>query len=653
VERNIYLPYQELEAIFEKDGPGADGALSGVPPIVERAESEAGEKPEEEPPLGGVVKSAVYTAQVTGEGDAASLVIQGKIEVESFRKGWATIGLGRVPLNIIEAKTGEASLSLGDQGYELLVPKKGVYTVELTRLAPVRHEESGFSAKPSLPRSPVSRLVAVVPGKDWRFELGGNLPFTTGPDGKDSRIEFSFGEMQEVAIALEPGWRRQPSHPFAFCGHDTSLPSRGGRDSNDRGLALPHSPGRVDHFELEVPASHEVLLVEGDNLKEWSLSPAGKNQRIAIRLHAEVRDTYELHVVLEKSLGALPTEVDVPPVTVANVARQSGVIELSADSDLEVTVANVEGLTRQALEDRTDDDFAARYRFLKGPYLANLRVDRARPEIHAEIITAVRVRSETVDWQSSVSIDVSRAPVFEAEIALPAGFKECRVSGEDVEDFKVSGEKLSIRLVRQTGRSSFQIEASRVRSGEEEPVVTPLVHVAGATSQVARLAIEVDPSLDSLTEQPGDLLVVDPETLREELAGAELTCQAGIGFRYAAGAKPGRLTLKARKPQVTASVSQLVRVEEESTIHRWWIDYEILFAGTNRLILRVPTAIAGQLQVGGSGQQEINRGYRHLVDGKPVEAGKDVFWAISFPGRQQGKYPVGVGSRSSAPRDRL
>jgi len=638
VERNVYVPYEELEAIFEKDGRGVMVPYREFLQLWNELNLKRAEQPEEEPPLGGVVKSAVYTAQVTGKGDAASLVIQGKIEVESFRKGWATIGLGRVPLNIIEAKTGDASLSLGDQGYELLVPKKGVYTVELTLLAPVRNEESGFSAKPSLPRSPVSRLVAVVPGKDWRFELGGNLPFTTGPDGKDSRIEFSFGEMQEVAI----GWSRDGGDsrltPLLFA--DTTIRSRVvvGAIQTTADLRYRILRAGVDHFELEVPASHEVLLVEGDNLKEWNLSGSGKTQRIAVRLHAEVRDTYELHVVLEKSLGALPAEVDVPSVMVASVARQSGVLELSADSDLEVAVASVEGLTRQALEDRTDDDFAARYRFLKGPYTANLRIERARPEIHAEIITAVRVRPETIDWRSSVSIDVSRAPVFEAEIALPAGFKECRVSGEDVEDFKVNGEKLSIRLARQTGRSSFQIEASRVRQGEEEPVVTPLVQVVGATSQVARLAIEVDPSLDPLTEQPGDLLVVDPETLREELAGADLTCEAGIGFRYAAGAKPGRLTLKARKPQVTAAVSQLVRVEEEATIHRWWIDYEILFAGTNRLIVRVPTAIAAQLQVGGAGQHEINRNYRHVVDGKPVEAGQDVFWAISFPGRQQGKY---------------
>jgi hypothetical protein len=150
--------------------------------------------------------------------------------------------------------------------------------------------------------------------------------------------------------------------------------------------------------------------------------------------------------------------------------------------------------------------------------------------------------------------------------------------------------------------------------------------------------MEIDPSLDPLTEQTGDLLLVDAGTLKEELAGAGLTCEAGLGFRYAAGAKPGRITLKARKPQVTAAVSQLVRVEEESTIYRWWIDYEILFAGTNRLILRVPSAIAGQLQVGGSGQREINRNYRYTLDGKPVEAGTDVYWAISFTGRQQGKY---------------
>ncbi len=639
VERQIYLPYEDLEAVFEKDGRGVVVPYREFLQLWNELNAKRAEEAEEEPPLGGVVKSAVYTAELKGQGDAASLVIQGKIEVESFRKGWATIALGRGPLNIVEANTGETSLSLGDQGYELLVPHKGIYTVELTLLAPVRQQEAGFVAKPSLPRSPLSRLVVVIPGKDWRFQLDGNLPFTTGPDGKDSRIEFAFGEMQEVTLH----WSRESADnrftPLLFA--DSNLRSRvvTGAIQTTADLRYRILRAGVDHFEIEVPASHEVLLVEGNNLKEWSLAGSGKTQRIAVRLHAEVRDSYELHIVLEKSLGGLPAEIDVPTVTLLDVARQSGVLELSADSDLEARVKEVDGLSRQALPERTDEsEFAARYRFLKAPYAATLQIDRAKPEVHAEIITAVHVRPEALEWQAAVTVDVSRAPVFETEIVLPAGFPDCRVLGDDVEDFKVSGEKVSIRLARQTGRSSFRIDASRKRVAEEEPLTTPLLHVTGATSQVARLVLEIDPGLDPLTEQSGDLLVVDPGILEEELASAGLSCHPGIGFRYAAGAKPGRLTLKARKPQVSATVSQLVRVEEETTMHRWWIDYDILFAGTSRLILRVPSVIAAQLQVGGAGPHEVNRNYRHLVEGKPVDAGQDVFWAVSFPERQQGKY---------------
>ncbi|MEQ1841764.1 MAG: hypothetical protein ABL994_15270, partial [Verrucomicrobiales bacterium] len=530
-------------------------------------------------------------------------------------------------MNIVEAKTGEASLNLGDQGYEVVVPRKGVYNLELTLLAPVIRQEGAFTAKLILPRSPVSRLSGVVPGKDWKFQLGG-----------DSRIEFSFGEIQEI----EMGWGRDSADsrltPLLFA--DTSVRSRivPGAIQTTADIRYRILRAGVDTFELEVPASHEVLLVEGDNLKEWALTATGKTQRVAVRLHADVRDSYELHVVLEKSLGALPSEIDVPTVQVAGVARQSGTVELSAASDLEVSVASAQGLSQQALEDREDEEFAARYRFLKVPFAATLRADRARAEIHSETITAVRVKPDTVEWRSAVSLDVARAPLFEAGILIPAGFGDCRVSGEDVEDFKVTGNRVQVRLARQSGRSSFQIEAARPRATEEEPLETPLIQVVDATSQVARLGIEVDPSLDPITEQTGDLLMVDPETLGTELAGSGLTCEATIGFRYAAGAKPARITFKARKPQVTATVSQLVRVEEESAIYRWWIDYEILFAGTNRLILRLPAAISEQLQVGGLGQREINRNYRYMVDGKPVDPGKDVFWAVTFSDRQQGKY---------------
>lgn len=639
LERQVYVPYQDLEALFEKEGRGIMVPYRDFLQMWTELQARRTEAAEEEPPLGGVVKSAVYTAALRGEGDAASLVIEGKIEVESFRKGWAEIGLGRGPLNVVEAKTGEASLSLGENGYTLLVPRKGVHHIELTLLAPVRREAEGYVARPSLPRSPVSRLVAVIPGADWRFALEDNLPFTTGPDGKESRIEFSFGEKQEVGLH----WSRESADnrftPLLFA--DTRLQCRMVTGALQTTVDVHYRILRagVDQFEIEVPSSHEVLLVEGTNLKEWSLSGSGRMRRIQVRLHAEVRDTYDLQVVLEKSVGALPAGVDVPVVLLPDVARQSGVVELSAESDLAAAVEDVEGLTRQAVASGVESgEFSARYRFLKAPYAATMRIERAKPEVHADLIMAVRVQPERLEWQAVVALEVSRAPVFEAEIQLPPGFADCRVSGDDVEGFSVSGDRVSIRLARQTGRSTLRLEGSRRRETEEEALTTPLLQVSGATSQVARLVMEVDPSLDPLTEQPGDLLVVDPVVLQEELSAAGLSCRAGLGFRYAVGAKPAKLVLKARRPQVTATVSQLVRVEEERSLHRWWIDYDILFAGTNRLILRVPASIAGQLQVGGAGVPEVNRNYRHQVEGKPVDGGKDVFWAITFAERQQGKY---------------
>ncbi|MCE9518111.1 MAG: hypothetical protein K8R87_00855, partial [Verrucomicrobia bacterium] len=167
-ERTIYVPYDELEKVF------ADGGKGVFLPYKEFLElwNELTIKrnaDEVKPPQDGVVSKAEYTGRVDGE----TLVIDARITVESFKQGWLTVPLakdGAVP-GIAEADTGKAVLQAKPDGYDVILPDKGIYELKLKIYAPIKKVAGKQTVTLVLPRAAVSRFTATVPGAGFEFEV--------------------------------------------------------------------------------------------------------------------------------------------------------------------------------------------------------------------------------------------------------------------------------------------------------------------------------------------------------------------------------------------------------------------------------------------------------------------------------------------------
>ena len=87
------------------------------------------------------------------EGDENQvLAIDAVLTVESFKeKGWAVVPLLKGGMNIAEAETGEATLHLGKNGDELILPKKGQYEIKLKLYAKVNRSKGRQSVAVDFP----------------------------------------------------------------------------------------------------------------------------------------------------------------------------------------------------------------------------------------------------------------------------------------------------------------------------------------------------------------------------------------------------------------------------------------------------------------------------------------------------------------------
>ena len=204
VERSIYLPYKDLKDVFENDGRGVFLPYREFLDLWNQLQVEQEEK-SVTPPADGILSAAQYTASI--DGDVVKIIAA--LKIESFKDGWAVLPLIKSGLNIAEAKTGKATLRLGDAGYELLLPENGSYDLELTIYSRITRSAGRNSVQLNLPKTAVSKFEMLVPGSGWEFEIKPGTAFNAKPatdgDAADTMLAFFFGEGEGVEVS----WQKQ------------------------------------------------------------------------------------------------------------------------------------------------------------------------------------------------------------------------------------------------------------------------------------------------------------------------------------------------------------------------------------------------------------------------------------------------------------
>ncbi len=681
-EQTIYIPYEELRKVFEKEGRGVFLPYERFQELWRAAREATVKPPDEAPPVEALITEVLSEAEV-----ATDVVrVTSRVHIELLTEGWHQIPLRLGDAAITSARIGDESARIiadGGRGHRLLLERKGPEPreVELTleyakafAKSPGRNSVS-FEA----PQAPVSRWRVRIPGAGVKVDIHPLLAATEMPVGEtseeltDETVVLAFvGAAPQVRIDWTPRAEGATGlNALVAVESFQRVWVREGVVRAHTSITYDISRAPVDKLVLEVPVGQKVVGVFDANIRQWSVERDGAVQRITVDLFEPARRRQNVIVELERFVGAPESantdEVDVPVVRAVGAGRQQGALAVAVGEGLRVEAIRRSGLmqidpaelSRLPSTGRATDQWALSYRYAMLPFELTLRVEKIEPQITLDALVEAVLEPEKLTLRVQAVYDIQRAGVFRLELDIPSGYtirQGRRVTAPGVKPVKIESyhhvpgpedrTTLFVNLREKAlGRVGF---AFNLHKRLDEP---DLLRPTGAAAEVSvgfpRIASR------DVEQASGRLVVYAPESIRLSPATTEglrsvsfSDARKGMDstvrhaepstpggrtlssvLSYAFGDEPFRLTLKVerRKPHVTARQLFVARVEAGVVRYTATFFYDILYSEVETLRIDVPASLSAVVQNRTSGVSEA------AIDPPPEDL-SDGYVALSLRG---------------------
>ena len=649
-ERRIYVPYDQLEKVFQDGGKGVFLPYREFLDLWNELSLKREDDKEKPPPTDGVVSKAEYTGHVEGQ----TLVLDAKISVESFKKGWTSLMLSDGPIGgIAEATTGKAVLRPSAKNCEVMLPDKGVYELTLKLMLPVDQTAGRSHTVLALPQASVSRLVITIPGDGLEFEVKPSAAFTSRAVNAQTELSFFFGGSNarpELTWGAPQGVTQMTPLLLAETKLDSTLGAGSIATTADFEFRILRAP--LGEFKVSIPAGQEVLGVTGDNVKTWNVSPgADGRQQLVVSPDKPVRDGYRFKLQLEGLIKSLPTEVSVPDLQIEGASYAHGQAVVYTEPQFDVTAKTQDAVVRANTPTVARNNLIAvgSFRLLKQPYKFSLNAEEAKPQVEVSSLARLDIQREVTKVQAQFSYNVRRVGIFETRIGLPAGLAVSKVTGDQVGEWKMDSAATSpvllVKLPQQkTGEFVINLEGQQLRSQPTEEVIVPVFSPQGVTRHEGKVGIGVHSSLEANTKAQGDLQQEDVNSLPTlNNARPAFTTEPSLAFRYRDAAKPASLGFKSRDAQVSVDVLTSVDAKEQSTRHQWTLAFDVAYASIDRVVIAVPKTVAKEVRLVDPGVKETNKEYKpDAAQLKMPGAEAYDFWEVVLRNEKTGSFQIAL-----------
>lgn len=649
-EQTIYIPYEKLRKVFEKEGRGVFLPYEKFRELWEAAREKTAQPPDERPPTGAVITETENEATVSK--DVVRVVA--KVKIDLLAEGWHKVPLRLADAAITEAKIGDQPARIlgdGGAGYQLLIEKKGKQpesiVLDLQYAKAITRQPGQNSVDFQAPQAPVSRWRVRIPEPGVKVELSPLIAATEEsrqggppPDGEAKAEEPKEGEPKEAAkpadetvvlafVGAAPTVRIQWTPKAEGATGLEALVSvqtqqevwiHEGVTRSRVQFTYSISRAELEQLAIELPGDYKVTNVFDANVRQWSVEQADNTQKLNVQFFEPAKGNQAVTVELEKFAGDEPQRSVAVPKALG-VGRQQGLIVVQVAEGLRAEAAQTSGLQQvdaaelpQTLR-QTAWNFAYRYAAL--PVQATLAVEKVQPRIAVDVLVEARVQPEQLVIDCLAIYDIQRAGVFQLDLDLPAGYQVRQVRGDtsggvsavEVDTHHLEGENKT-RLVVNLSRKAMGKVALAVQLHKElhEP------DLLSPTGKPATIPLDViRPVSANIERAAGRLVIHAPESLRvnatvseglraisfeEAVQGVQADRSPKDNTRpvlaFAYNQEPVRLELAAerRKPQVTVRQLLVARVEEGVVKYDATFFYSVLYSGIKSLRIDLPAAIA-------------------------------------------------------------
>ncbi|NQT37138.1 MAG: hypothetical protein HQ581_06595, partial [Planctomycetes bacterium] len=456
-EQTIYIPYDELRKVFEKEGRGVFLPYDRFQELWKAAREASEKPPRPELPTGALITE--IDAEATVAKDVVKVVATVKIEV--LAEGWSAVDLRLADAAITKATLdGKPARISGDagSGYRLLVEKKGTdpLSIELALEYAKRIDKQPGRNRVSFqaPRAPVSRWRVRIPERGAEVQIHPLIAATEqpeeDPDGADpdagETVLLAFvGAAPSVSIEWTPKAEGATGlEALADVQAEQEVRIVEGLVETTARLAYRISRAELAQLVIEVPADQNVAEVsdpDGRNVRKWAVEKSGAVQTITVDLHEPADATQNITVRLQQfaaegDAGAEDTTAEdttaadspaktitIPVVEAKNVGRQQGNLVIDVDKELRPQADPRSGLLQidagelpPALAGRS---WTYSYRCVTVPFEMDVTVEKIQPRILADSVLAVQLEPERLRASLVAVFTVERAGVFRLEADVP------------------------------------------------------------------------------------------------------------------------------------------------------------------------------------------------------------------------------------------
>ena len=579
------------------------------------------------------------------------LLLTGRMEIDVFADGYVQVplGLGGGVLTRAELDGKPARLSvLLKQDTPLAVSRKpnrsvvllhvsgkGRHKLELAVRLKLLRQGGWRMIEGVLPSAPAAALDIVVPKARTELRLGHVADCRHYETEKaDQTIRTALGK--HGAISLR--WR--PEVAAGQIDRTLTVASSAVFDVREDGLrlnwqlTLEFRRAERDQFSVKLPEGYLLEKVEGANVRGWEVrsGDGGRTVEVSLLQAAKDREQFTLRLWRGGQVGRGElARFDVPVVTVADAALQSGRLTIRRSPLLEVRTLERSGVTRIDLPtdkkpsgatagssssagntvgqaNRGTHQFSFEqvlgirpfesYSFATVPFTVRLSAAEVEARVSAVVESVLKLAEHQRSLESRVRFDVRGRPVYRLRVLLPEGFRLDSVHAPGKFQYTVTKEGkrplLTIYLASgQEGEVPVMISGKlgRPLADSQREMPLPRVEVLDVDRQQGDIAVQADPAFDV---EALDLTGCE-SVLLGRLFGWLNPRQrevARLALHYTGGGYAGKLRLKPRTADVVCDTITNVRVTDRSLEETILLDFNVTRAGVRRLEFLLPDWMA-------------------------------------------------------------
>ncbi len=610
-----YIPASRLDAVAGRDAPGALLPIAEFEALLNAAAANAANAGPR--PSGAGLVKADYALRVEGE----RFTIACKVTLRSFDAAWQTVRLPVQGLSILSARfegdeTPPRLARDPKQPDELLVvlAEPGSKTLLLELTAPLTAAGGDAASAFQLVNAPLGELTLTLPaGK--RLQVNGLLLDRPAADDQPADYRVAIGGRPDVRLVITDRKAIDRTDSMTFASTAIGILATPGEATWTAVTQLTVFGRPLDKLECEVPSTLEITDVESTGLEAWELNDGAPGQT---RITLTWRQPFEgLRPITFRGLFSPDRDGRgrAPTLSLQNISSHTGTLLLQRPAGIRLQVTEQNGVRPVAASGTPASESGlveSHFEIWKEDFLLEFVPTAREREVQAALSTLVALGAQGADLATTIDLETRFAPLFEADILLPAAWKvlEAKHSGaraswqmvpEEAGRQRIRiplqpplqpGENRTLSLTAQFEPDGWPVGATPVR------LALPEVRLPQAGVVEALYGITADQDLEVIPLEINGLIParqVDVDTLNRQLAAFQRSVR--LGFTYQDTAFTGQLEVRRLPARLTATCITLTRIDAEEIASQVEAQLSISGGGVRELTVRLPETVGRDLRL--------------------------------------------------------